>query len=99
MYSPLIVNKLCHKWYDVSRTIRLETAFPEANLRPRSNETHLNAYFFITPDGMLQVVDRTKHVSVADLLAINDEQLQNVIDSRYETVDKANQNRTWLNSQ
>ena len=70
--------------------------FPEIDIRPRSNETHLNAYFFVTPDGMLQVVDSSHHVSIADLTSMSTDNLTSLITNYQLTISRANENRDWL---
>jgi len=70
--------------------------YGQYEIKPRSNEQHLNAYYFITPDGMIQNVDENYHVSIADMTTINLKQLKTVINQHQEIVNKANQNRDWF---
>lgn len=77
---------------------RLRIVFPEAQISARSNNDHMNAYFFVTPDGMLQIVD-TKHRSVADLLNISTEDLRSIFANYRDTQIRASKNREWLSSQ
>ncbi len=74
---------------------RLQTKFPEAQISTRSNNDHMNAYFFVTPDGMLQTVD-TKHRSVADLLDTSIGDLRTIVSSYRDTQVRASKNREWL---
>lgn len=74
----------------------MEMKFPDVDIRPRSNEGNFNAYFFISPDGILQTVDSLNHVSVIDLLGTNTNDLKNLLNGYQDTVRRANQNRSWL---
>lgn len=76
-------------------TKRLMARFPQATISPRSNNEHSNAYFFVTPDGTLQIVD-TKHKSIADLLTMGTEELSRLITDFKETQSRASANRKWL---
>lgn len=76
----------------------MENRFPGVAIRPRSNEGNFNAYFFVTPDGILQTVNRSDHVSVIDLLQTDVESLRKLLSNYNETVNRANQNRNWLQS-
>jgi len=79
---------------DICRS--LIAAFPQANIRPRSNAAHKDAYFFVTPDGVLQIVDETHHISIADLLTVDQNHLVNLLSLHSHTSIKANLNRDWL---
>ncbi len=74
---------------------RLRALFPEVMISPRSNSDHSNAYFFITPDGMLQAV-HSRHESIADLLRIDKDDLSRVITEHKKTKFKASKNREWM---
>lgn len=74
---------------------RIKREFPEVTINPRSNRDHSNAYFFVTPDLMIQTVD-TSHKSFADLTTVTQEDLAKLIKERTETVHRAEENRKWI---
>lgn len=74
---------------------KLKTIMPEAPISARSNDDHVNAYFFVTPQGHLQVVD-TEHRDIADLLTISPEELIALIEEHKQTQVRAGRNRDWL---
>lgn len=73
--------------------LRLE--FPDANISPRANSDHINAYFFISPDGMMQLVDN-RHRSILDVAAADEKDILRTINSFDETIGKNEANREWL---
>ncbi len=74
----------------------MERKFPDAEIRPRSNAGSFNAYFFVTPDGVLKSVNSSNHVSIVDLRTIDEQGLRGVLAEYGETVSRANRNRNWL---
>ena len=74
-----------------------EARFPEVIIRPRSNEGNCNAYFFISPDGILQTVNSQHHVSIVDLTQITEADLIQAIGNNSDIAERANKNRNWLN--
>ena len=74
----------------------LRRDFPEANISPRSNKDHQNAYFFVTPDGQLQLVDANRHYTVADLLQIEAGTLASLLTELQTTKERVAANREWL---
>ncbi len=103
-FEPLKKGAKNRELYEISDSefddvvSRLQLVFPEAQISARSNNDHMNAYFFVTPDGMLQTVD-IKHRSVADLLSTSTEDLKSIVGSYRDTQIRASKNREWLNSQ
>lgn len=75
----------------------IKRIFPDVAINLRSNQDHSNAYFFVTPDLMIQTVD-TLHKSFADLRTISQEELERLIKERTETAHRAEQNRSWIAS-
>lgn len=73
----------------------LRDQFPEATISSRSNTDHSNAYFFVTPDGMIQTVG-TKHESIVDLLVVGKEDLASIVAQHRDTQFKASKNREWI---
>lgn len=73
----------------------IKSRFPDVAINPRSNQDHSNAYFFVTPDLMIQTVD-TSHKSFADLTTITQDELNKLINERTETSKRADQNRKWI---
>ena len=45
---------------------------------------------------MLQTVEKNGHVSIADLLRLDEKQISMTISNRIETIKRANKNRDWL---
>lgn len=74
---------------------KIKREFSEVTINPRSNQDHSNAYFFITPDLMIQTVD-TSHKSFADLTTVTQEDLTRLIKERTETAHRAEENRKWI---
>jgi hypothetical protein len=74
---------------------KLRTEFPEANIFPRANSDHNNAYFFISPDGMLQLVDN-RHRSVLDVTTADTDTIINTIKHFNKTIKKNEANREWF---
>lgn len=94
-----IIGAESHKIDDgqfIKATQRVQKMYPRSSIFPRSNETHLNAYFFVTPDGMIQVVNEHKHVSIGDLLTLDQCGVNQLIAEYQETVHRVNKNRDWL---
>ncbi len=73
----------------------IKRTFPDVAINPRSNQDHSNAYFFVTPDLMIQTVDNS-HKSFADLRTTSQEKLESLIKERTETAHRAEQNRNWI---
>lgn len=100
-FEPLKEGKKNSSLYEISDSEfsdvvgSLGRKFPEAKISARSNNDHVNAYFFVTPDGMLQIVD-IKHRSIADLLRINVAELRVLISDCRDTKERAGKNREWL---
>ncbi|MDD2482839.1 MAG: radical SAM protein [Candidatus Shapirobacteria bacterium] len=72
----------------------LKKRFPQANIAPRANSDHNNAYFFVSPDGMLQLVDN-KHRSILDTNNANKEDIYETITKFQKTIKKTINNREW----
>jgi organic radical activating enzyme len=94
-----IIGAESHKIDDdqfIEATERVQRLYPGSGIFPRSNETHINAYFFVTPDGMIQVVNEHSHVSIGDLLTLDQNGVNMLIENYQETVQNVNNNRAWL---
>lgn len=74
---------------------QLRKEFPQANIAPRANSDHNNAYFFISPDGMLQLVDN-RHRSVLDISTASPEEIYETVARFDNTIVKNVNNRTWM---
>lgn len=74
---------------------KIRAEFPDVSINPRSNQDHSNAYFFVTPDLMIQTVD-TSHKSFADLKTVFQTELERLIRERTETSQRAEANRSWI---
>jgi len=103
-FEPLKEGAKNRKQYEITDeefdkiVARLRARFPDVQISARSNNDHVNAYFFVTPDGMLQTVD-TRHRSVADLLNISVEDLEEIVSNHRDTQVRARKNRDWLGQQ
>lgn len=74
---------------------KITAEFPDVYINPRTNQDHSNAYFFVTPDLMIQTVD-TSHKSFADLKTIPQAELEKLIKERTETSHRTQTNRSWI---
>lgn len=73
----------------------LKERFPQVKIAPRSNTEHNNAYFFISPDGMLQLVDN-KHRSILDISVATEKDIYKKITKFKNTIKKTENNRKWI---
>lgn len=73
----------------------LKKQLPQANIAPRANSDHNNAYFFISPDGMLQLVDN-RHRSVLDISKATPHEIYKTVTQFDDAVEKNVSNRIWM---
>lgn len=102
-FEALRKGKLTRKEYEISDykfnqlISKLKKIFPNVNISSRSNKDHNNAYFWVTPYGMLQVINK-KHINILDLKTANLLQIKKSIMEYKLNFNKIQSNRNWMNN-